>query len=288
MEREITGQNSTAPAEYAPEFHRRAVRPEHRGLVASIVGYRETGLGLSGSIEMAPLVVPLILSFAEPFEIALGRAPTGADRYGSFTSGLHPGFVTINSTGGAECIQVDFTPIGAFRFFALPMREIASRMVTLDELSDRDVSGLCSRLGQEPDWARRFDMVEAVLSRRLANGPEPDAAVAHAYGQILGSGGAMRIADVARGLDWSRKHLNQRFREEIGLGPKAVARMARFNRVLALARGDAARGDAARDWADIAAACGYADQAHLVREFRDFAGASPTAVALPARSPVVA
>lgn len=277
------GRNSTVPARYAPEFRRRAVRAEHRGLVASIVGYRETGIGLSGSVEMAPLVVPLILSFAEPFEIALGRAPSAEDRYGSFTSGLHPGFVTIRSTGGAECIQVDFTPIGAFRFFALPMRAIASRMVTLDELSDGDLRDLRLRLAEEPDWERRFDRVEEVLSRRLANGPKPDAAVAHAYGRILGSGGAVRIGDVARGLDWSRKHLNQRFREEIGLGPKAVARMARFNRVLALAKGDAAR-----DWADIAAACGYADQAHLVREFRDFAGAPPTAVALPARAPVVA
>ncbi|WP_187970770.1 helix-turn-helix domain-containing protein [Aquibium microcysteis] len=277
------GRNSTVPARHAPEFRRRAVREEHRGLVASIVGYRETGFGLSGSVEMAPLVVPLILSFAEPFEIALGRAPSAEDRYGSFTSGLHPGFVTIRSTGGAECIQVDFTPIGAFRFFALPMRAIASRMVTLDELADGDLRDLRLRLAEEPDWERRFDRVEAFLSNRLAHGPKPHAAVAHAYSRILGSGGAVRIGDVARGLDWSRKHLNQRFREEIGLGPKAVARMARFNRVLALAKGDAAR-----DWADIAAACGYADQAHLVREFRDFAGAPPTAVALPARAPVIA
>lgn len=277
------GRNSTAPADYGPEFRRRAVRAEHCGLVASIVGYRETGTGLSGALEMAPLVVPLVISFAEPFEIAFGRAPTGDDRYGSFTSGLHPGFVTINSQGGAECIQVDFTPAGAFRFFGMPMHAIASRMVTLDDLSDGGLRDLRLRLADEPDWAPRFDMVEAVLSRRLANGPEPDAAVAHAYRAILGSGGAMRIGDIARGLDWSRKHLNQRFRDEIGLGPKAVARMARFNRVLALAKGDAAR-----DWADIAAACGYADQAHLVREFRDFSGASPTAVALPARAPVVA
>lgn len=278
-----TRPNSTAPAGYAPLFHRRAVRPEHRGLVASIVGYRETGRGLDGALEMAPLVVPLVISFAEPFEIALGRDATADDRYGSFTSGLHPGFVAINSKGGAECIQVDFTPVGAFRFLALPMSEIASRMVTLDELSDRGMNDLRLRLGDEPDWERRFDLVEDFLGRRLARGPEPDAAVMHAYGQILSSGGGKRVADIARSLDWSRKHLNQRFRQEIGLGPKAVARMARFNRALALAKGRAAR-----DWADIAAACGYADQAHLVREFRDFAGASPTAVSLPARAPVVA
>ena len=272
MDREA-GQNSTAPAAYEPDFRRHAVRPEHRGLVASIVGYRETGTGLSGALEMAPLTVPLIISFAEPFEIALDRAAGADDRHASFTSGLHPGFVTINSRGGAECIQVDFTPIGAFRFFSLPMRELASRMVRLDELSDPSLRDLRPRLGEEPDWGRRFALVEDFLCHRLARGPTPDAAVVHAYGQILSSGGGKRVADIARSIDWSRKHLNQRFRDEIGLGPKAVARMARFNRVLALARDGGAR-----DWADIAAACGYADQAHLVREFRDFAGASPTTI----------
>jgi AraC-like DNA-binding protein len=273
--------NSTAPVEYAPDFRRRPVRAEHRGLVASIVGYRETGRGLSGAIEMAPLVVPLIISFAEPFEIALGRGATAEDRFGSFTSGLHPGFVSINSRGGAECIQVDFTPLGAFRFFGMPMREIASRMVDLDDLSDHGMNELRQRLGDEPDWGPRFDLVEAFLIDRLARGPRPDAAVARAYGQILSSGGGRRVTDIAQSLGWSRKHLNQRFREEIGLGPKAVARMARFNRVLAMAA------DREGSWADIAADCGYADQAHLVREFRDFAGASPTTVMAPTRPPVV-
>jgi AraC-like DNA-binding protein len=265
--------NSTAPAAYAPAFHRRPVAPAFRGLVFSIVGYRETGRGLDQSLELAPLVVPLIISFAEPFEIALGRAATRQDRFGSFASGLHPGYVSINSGGAAECVQIDFTPPGAFRFFGLPMRDLASRMVPIEDLGDRGLGALRQRLGETPSWERRFDAVEAFLAARLAEGPRPDPAVESAYRAILGSAGSMRIGDVARRLDWSRKHLNQRFREEIGLGPKDVARMARFNRALALARDGGAR-----DWADIAAECGYADQAHLVREFRDFAGAPPTAI----------
>jgi AraC-like DNA-binding protein len=268
-----TRQNSTAPAGHAPEFHRRAVAPAFRGLVFSIVGYRETGRGLDQSQELAPLVVPLIVSFAEPFEIALGRRATREDRFGSFASGLHPGYVSINSRGAAECVQVDFTPSGAFRFFGLPMRELSSRMVPIEDLSDRGLGELRRRLGETACWERRFDIVEAFLAARFTEGPRPDPAVERAYRAILGSGGAVRIGDVARQLDWTRKHLNQRFREEIGLGPKAVARMARFNRALSLAR---AAGPP--DWAGIAALCGYADQAHLVREFRDFAGAPPTAV----------
>lgn len=269
-------QNAGAPANCAPEFHRRTVGARFRGLVASMVGYRETGTGLSGSVEMAPLVVPLVISFAQPFEIAFGRAAGRDDRFCSFTSGLHPGFVSINSQGGAECIQIDFTPLGAYRFFGLPMRAIASRMVLLDDLGAPELPALRQRLGEERDWERRFDLAEAFVAARMARGPAPDAAVARAWGLLLSSGGAVRVGDLARRMDWSRKHLNQRFQEQIGLGPKAVARMARFNRALGLSRAAASV-----DWADVAAACGYADQAHLAREFRAFAGAPPTAIVPP-------
>ena len=68
------------------------------------------------------------------------------------------------------------------------------------------------------------------------------------------------------------KHLAARFRREIGLPPKTVARMARFQGALAWSTRVKTP-----DWAGIAVACGYADQAHLTREFGEFAGASPAA-----------
>ncbi len=255
----------------APEMHRRPLDPRLDGLVTDIVDYREHGRALRLSPEMAPLIVPLVISFAEPFEIALGRTPGRDDRYWSFTSGLYPGFVLINSAGGAECVQIDFTPPGAFRFFGLPMSEIAGRMVTLDELVDSGIAELRRRLADAPTWRHRLDIAETfVLDRLLASEPG-DPAVEWAFGAILARRGHMRVGDLAHRLGWSRKHLNARFRDEIGIGPKAVARMMRFNRALALAR----RGGG---WADIAAECGYADQAHLVREFREFAGRPPASL----------
>ena len=71
-------------------------------------------------------------------------------------------------------------------------------------------------------------------------------------------------------MNLSRKHLAARFSDEVGLTPKAVARIARFNLVMRLAR-------QGYRWAEIAAECGYTDQAHLVREFTEYAGETPTA-----------
>jgi AraC-like DNA-binding protein len=145
-------------------------------------------------------------------------------------------------------------------------------MVTLDDLEDRAIASLRERLGAERSWRRRFQIAEGVVLGRLAEGRAVSAATAWAYGRILETGGAVRVGAIADRLEWSRKHLAARFREEVGMSPKMIARIARFNRAQVMA-GSGGEGG----WADVAAACGYADQAHLVREFSEFAGVTPGA-----------
>ncbi|TKT79396.1 helix-turn-helix domain-containing protein [Aquamicrobium sp. LC103] len=222
--------------------------------------------------ETASLDIPLIVSFGAPYEIALGRAPSSDERFGSFSAGLYGGPVHIRSPGTTHCLQVNFTPPGARRFFRFPLSELADRMVPLDDLADRDLLRLSDRLGEEADWETRFDIAEDFLETRLRTAPLACAATGRAYARIVASGGRVTMARIAEEAGWSRKHLAGRFREEIGCAPKAVARIVRFNRAQALASGGRERG-----WADIAAAAGYADQAHLVREFSELAGATPAA-----------
>ncbi|MGI6855745.1 helix-turn-helix domain-containing protein [Mesorhizobium sp. 1B3] len=256
-----------------PEAPLRLVRqtPELAGIVEEIICYRENGRGIESDVETAALVVPLVINFGDRFGIGLGCQPGIAGRYGSFTSGLFAGPVIINSTGNAECIQINFTPLGAWRFFGLPMSELSARMVTLDELGDREINRLRQHLADEADWKRRFDMIEDFVIRRVRRSPPADPALGWAYRYMLDNGGQIRIADIAGKLDWSRKHLAQRFRLQLGLPPKAIARIIRFRAALSMSK---LTGQP--DWADIAAACGYADQAHLTREFGDLAGMSPT------------
>jgi AraC-like DNA-binding protein len=250
---------------------RHPVPPALAGLVARISGYRETVRRPIRMTETASLIVPIIIGFGEPFEIALAREPEPADRIGSFTAGLTSGPVRVRSHGAAHCIQIDFTPLGAHRFFGRPMHELAGRMVHLEDLGDRLLTGLRERLGAERSWRRRFDLAERACLARLA-GSRLSGPVAWAYGQIVASGGRARVATIATRLEWSRKHLAARFHEEVGLPPKTLARIARFTRAQAMAAAGGGEG-----WADVAAACGYADQAHLVREFAALAGATPGA-----------
>ncbi len=267
------GSNQHSPGLDRFEMVRRAPGPWLQGSVTDICGYRETMPGRFRNVEYASLTVPLVISFAEPFAIGLGKEPGDNDRFASFAAGLYAGPVVIESRGGACCIQVNFTPLGARRFFGLAMSELTDRMVGLDDVLGIEGIALRERLGNAHGWSARFVIVETFVAARLTEAREMQAEIAWAYDRIIVSGGRIRVSSLADWLGWSRKHLAGKFSNAIGVGPKTLSRIVRFNRALGLSR------QGKSDWADIAADCGYADQAHLVREFRDLAGETPTALA---------
>jgi AraC-like DNA-binding protein len=256
-------------APVAFEMVRRLPSQRTAGLISVMSGYREMARGRFSQREAAPLAIPLIISFGTPFTIALGREPDAADRHSSFAAGLYAGAVYIESDGGAECVQVDFTPLGAYRFFGGAVVDLAARMIGIDDVLGGEGARLRERLGAISSWQRRFDIVEDFVANRASHLPSPE--LEFAYRRLARSGG-IRIATLAEEIGWSRKHLVDRFRSEFGLGPKSLARMMRFHRACRLARAGTSSG-----WAGIAADSGFSDQAHLVREFTALAGEPPTA-----------
>lgn len=244
--------------------------PRLAGVVTQMVGYREThpGAGFQWQ-ESAPLAVPLIISFGTPFHIALGD-PQASARWTSFASGLYAGPVYIASDGGAECLQIDFTLPGAYRFFGGKVADLANQMVHLGDVLGTAGLQLRERIGNTPGWQQRFEVVDDFIALRIGRGLSSH--VAHAYQQLLRHHGSLPIGALASEVGWSRKHLLQQFRAQMGLGPKALARILRFHQACRVAREGASLG-----WAQIAAAAGYADQAHMSREFTEMSGDAPQA-----------
>ena len=150
------------------------------------------------------------------------------------------------------------------------MEALARQVVSLDDVIGRNADRLADRLFQAADWSDRFDIAEAFIAARLAAAAPEDAGVLWAWRKIERDGGGSSIASLAGALDCSRKHLAARFRDQIGLPPKSVAGLVRFNRALALI-GSARRPDLAR----IAATAGYFDQPHFNRDFVGLAGITP-------------
>lgn len=256
-------------AAFVPDVIRQAASPRLAHLVSSISLYRERGLGLTGFRHAAPLAWPLLLNLGTPFRIALGRCPEDVDAQPSFTAGLYPGPVMIESDGGAECVQIDFTPLGAYRFYGGAVPHLTARMVHIEDVLGRHGRRLRERVADTPEWPRRVEIIEEFILRRATHAPSPE--IASAFDLLVGSAGTARVRDVASDIGWSRKHLSRRFVNELGVAPKTLALMLRFHHACRLARNGATGG-----WAAIAADAGYADQAHLTRDFRMFTGETPT------------
>ena len=232
-------------------------------------GYREAGSKPVWRRELPCSFIPLIINFGEPFILRDGRASEA--RHLSFSAGVYTAPVIVGSPGSAHCLQVNFSPIGALRFFGVAQSEIAGRTLALDDLLGPGSDLLIEELQAADDWAKRFDLLDRFIARRFDHAREPHGTVQEVWRGLKRSKGAASIVGLAEVAGVSRRHLAKLFRTEIGATPKTMARILRFEHARTMA------GTVPRlGWADIAYAAGYADQAHLVREFRELSGLSPS------------
>jgi AraC-like DNA-binding protein len=268
-------------AETAWELAHGAPDPFLAGSVRGYCGYVERSTTPVQRREVPHGGVVLILSFGDPIDVVTEKGSTPRRRrLRSFVAGLHDAPVVTRYEGTQHGVQIDLTPLGAYRLFGLPLRELANQAVELDAVRGREIDRLIDRLVSEPGgWEARFEIVDLMLGNWLADGADPDRSVAWAWHQLEQSHGAVAVADLADEIGWSRRHFASRFREQIGLAPKPTGRVLRFRRAV-----DLIGRLPGRTIADVAAAAGYADHSHLVREFRALAGCAPSEL-LAARMP---
>jgi AraC-like DNA-binding protein len=232
--------------------------PALRGVVQRYCGYVERTAAPLRRREAATGTVTVILSFGP-------RILVDGEPHRSFVAGLSEAPSMTEHDGVQHGVELNLTPPAARRLLGVPMHELAGRVVPLDDLFDGGT--LIERLAEARGWEERFALLDAELSRRLESAPPPHPAVGAAYARLAATRGAVPVGVLAEEIGWSRRHLAARFRDEVGVSPKALARLLRFERALELL--------GTRSLADVAYECGYYDQAHFNRDFRGFAGATP-------------
>ncbi len=188
----------------------------------------------------------------------------------AWLSGMQDQRLVHASDQGADHVAVRFRPGGAHAFFDLPLDEVTGRVVPLDALVGSGATGLRDRLGALDSDVERSRELQAWLLERRSSVHPYWATVRRAADLLRGSARGVRIAEVCDRLGLSHRHLVTRFRGIIGLGPKTYARIQRFQGVI-----DDCRGIREVPWARFAVRHGYADQSHLIREFRRFAAVTP-------------
>jgi AraC-like DNA-binding protein len=237
--------------------------------------WRLTGSTSIGEPRFEPVLpdgcVELIVHLGDPFVIEReGRRELQAR---ALFAGPATAPVPLAPTGRIDVIGVRLEAGAAAALVDAPMAELTDRIPGLDEVA----RGLARGLGEELADLGRGERWNDVLERRLARAltpprARPAPALEHVIRRVRTSGGRAPVAALAREAGLSTRQLERHFHERVGLGPKTFARLVRFQRALGLLRRPAA------SLAAIAARCGYFDQAHLVRDFRQFAGASPSRI----------
>jgi AraC-like DNA-binding protein len=242
--------------------------------VAAYSGYRYTGFAPGTHMGLPSRHLTFIVQFDAPLRVTMpGRHDV--ERFECLISGFHTTPALIHHDGNQHGVQLQLTPAGARALFGFPAREVAADAVPLDAAWGATARELVDRLSGATSWAERFDVFDRVLLRAAAgraevpSGARPE--TSEAWRRLVATDGGIGVRALAGEVGWSRRHLTEQFTGEFGIGPKEMARVLRFERSKSMVL----RRDRPT-LATIAAECGYADQAHMAREWRSLAGHSPT------------
>lgn len=241
--------------------------------VDGYVGYEEWPARSMSRREVARSGIALILAFGDPLDVVTEGTHHGA--LGAFVVGNQSGASMTTLAGHQHGVQVELSAAGALALLG-DVAALNDAVVPIDQALGPWGANLIDHLGNSTTWESRFAALDhafsglvddAASARRLT----PD--VRWLRRQLVASGGQARVEPLMDETGWSRRVVTHRFRHQLGVTPKAFARILRFNRAVALLT----TGEGGRSLADVAIACGYYDQSHFTREFVALAGCTPTA-----------
>lgn len=246
----------------------RAPHPRLRPFVGDYVGYDIAGVPAGTHLGLPSGMLTFIVAIDRPL-CQVDEVSGSTEAYDVLLAGLHLRRTLIRHDGEMSGIQINFTPMAPRAIFGIPAGEFAHRTYDLAEISGPLAAEIHDRVNAAATWADRFDAIDEVFLSILDGHRAPRPEVVASWRQIARSHGGLPVSLVAENIGWSRRHLNTQFTAEFGISPKEAGRALRFDR----ARRMITLGHA--DLADIAVACGFADQSHLNRDFRAMAGISP-------------
>ena len=239
---------------YVAEYLKQQPAGVLRPYVAGYSGWRQAGLAPARHRGLPSPYLTFIVTFGEPLVVAAHPDPRQpASSHRTLLGGLHTAPALITHDGSQAGVQVALHPLGARALLGVPAGELANLDVEADALLGPTAVELHERVRPAIGWPAKFAAIDEVLLRRLD--PRQDvvaAEVRRAWRALLDSGGRLRADKLAAGVGWSGRHLAARFAVEVGLSPKAAARVVRFDR--ARRRLPAVP---ALSLAELAATCGY-------------------------------
>jgi AraC-like DNA-binding protein len=213
--------------------------------------------------------VEVILNFGAPFAQHDDHLVTVQPR--NFIVGQMTSPIFISPTGPVQLIGIRFHPGGTTPFFRLPIHELTNQVVELGSFARTLEIKLVSAAVHLPNLNDKVTALQTVLLRMLANS-KSDFGLLRVAARVVELSGMIPIDHLATEAGLSSRQLERRFLSEVGVGPKLLSRILRFQAVFRAVDANEA------SWPTVALDCGYYDQAHLIKDFRQFAHETPAAL----------
>lgn len=249
--------------------------------MVSAVGYRSTEPTPRLHRGLPSPALTLVLSLDEP--IVTGHTPAqasgpDADRHLTVIGGLHTHPAYIAQPDAQMGVHLALWPLAARALLGMPAGEVRQLSADGTEVLGPELARVRERMCEADRWSRRFALLADFLRHRYREAerqPEPRPEVVEAWRWLALHRGTGSIEGLARHVMLSRRQLTDLFRAETGVTPKTASRLMRFEQ----ARQRIAQTlvhDEDLDLAAVAHASGYYDHSHLVRDFQQYTGVSPT------------
>jgi AraC-like DNA-binding protein len=180
--------------------------------------------------------------------------------------------ITIRPSGNVKLFGVRLQPAGASPMLAFPMHEITDQIVDFTAATGEPGRDVEDRINDARQFGDRVAIFEEYLTSRLLQGCVGDPVALRASEMMMYANGLTKVASVAEALGVSDRRLERAFKRAIGVSPKTYSKVVRFQTMLRTFQSHPNS-----ELLDTALACGYYDQSHLTRDFREFAGSTPIA-----------
>lgn len=252
----------------------RLIRPAPQ-LRAYVRFYAQRESRVNDAVIVHPITAraaPLIeFVFGDRFQVLYHDPPSQQTSPRAVVVGMQTHYKgQLRLRGAVDSFVIMLQPTGLHRLFSLPMLELTDRNYEASSVLGGFVSQLEERLGSCRTLEERVRIADEFLLRQSLRVLEVGGISAIAN-QMLLSGGKVRIAELAGEAGLSIRQLERSFIRQVGMPPKLYARIARFEAAL-----DSKARSSANSWTDVAHEFGYYDQMHMIHDFQDFTGQTPT------------
>ncbi len=188
---------------------------------------------------------------------------------GAWVSGMQTEFISISSANNGMLV-VQFHPSGAFPILHLPINELQNQVVDADIVLGNSIYELREQLMEEHHIDKKIQLVENWLLQRLKDQSTPESVIQYAVALTIQYPSELSISEIKNKIGYSHRHFIQLFKKHVGLSPKQYQRIVRFNKVL-----ESINNGENISWPQLSLSCGYYDQAHFIKEFKEFSGLNP-------------